>query len=392
MKIQCHTILFVVCLLLMFSLYGTAQNFAPNQLLIGWKKHRTTQQKNNLKNQLEAHTLKSFENINTELLEITSNNSDIIQLIATYRQHPDIAFIEPNYKLSIDATIPNDPQFSDLWGMHNTGQSGGTADADIDAPEAWDINTDAENIVVAIIDTGIDYGHEDLVNNIWYNLGEDADGDGRVLEFINGQWVFDPGDENGIDDDGNGYIDDFVGWDFINNDNDPFDGNNHGTHCAGTVGADGNNNIGVAGVCWNVQLAALKFLSDGGWGYTSDAVEALNYAVAMNMPISNNSWGGGNFSNTLYAALQNANNNGHLFVAAAGNNYGNDNDNNPVYPASYDNENIIAVASLDRYDNLSPFSNYGATTVDLGAPGSSILSCIPGNQYASMALPWRHLM
>ncbi len=192
-----------------------------------------------------------------------------------------------------------------------------------------------------------------------------------------------PGDDDGIDNDGNGYIDDFVGWDFRNNDNNPYDGHYHGTHVAGTVGAKGNNGIGVAGVCWEVQLAALKFLSDGGNGNTMDAIEAVNYAINNGMPISNNSWGGGAFSQALYDAIQNGIDS-HLFVAAAGNWYS-DNDAIPFYPASYENDNVIAVAATDRFDNKASFSHHGLTSVDLGAPGVDIWSCFPGNNYNSIS-------
>ncbi len=212
------------------------------------------------------------------------------------------------------------------------------------------------------------------------------------MEWNGTNWIFDPGDQNGLDDDNNGYVDDFVGWDFRNNDNNPYGTSGHGTHVSGIIGADGNNNIGLTGVTWDVQLAGLKFLSDYGYGTTADAVEALNYAVMMEMPMSNNSWGGGPYSNALVQALDNAETNGHLFVAAAGNNYGNNNDINPLYPASYDHDNIISVAASNKNDLLSVFSNFGQTSVDLVAPGSAILSCFPQNSYetnsgTSMAAP-----
>jgi len=224
-------------------------------------------------------------------------------------------------------------------------------------------------------------------------LGEDADGDGHVLEWDGTKWVFDPGDIDGIDDDGNNFADDFIGWDFRNNDNNPFDGHSHGTHVAGIIGAQGNNDTGIAGVTWNVKLAALKFFSDDGTGTSADATQALEYAVQMGIPISNNSWGGGGYSQTLYNAIKNARNNGHIFVAAAGNFYENNNDIYPFYPASYDLPNIVSVTSTDRNDNLSSFSNIGAMSVDLAAPGSAIRSCIPFDGYGtksgtSMAAPY----
>ncbi len=391
---NCTSILLAVLCFSFSCLYGQTVDYVPGQVLIKMKQGKSAAQKNALKSQMEASVLKTFPQLGVELWKVDAaqKKADIQTLVSQYQNHPDVEFIEPDYIVSIGVTTPNDPSFGNLWGQNNTGQNGGTPDADIDAPEAWDIATESPDVVVAIIDTGIDWAHEDLIDNIWQNLGEDADGDGKVLEWSGSSWIFDPGDENNIDDDGNGFTDDFVGWDFRNNDNNPYDGNSHGTHVAGTVGASGNNNIGVVGVTWKVQLAGLKFLSDAGSGATSDGASALNYAVAMGMPISNNSWGGGSYSATMYQALQNADANGHLFFAAAGNNYGNNNDTNPHYPSTYDNDNLVAVASTTRTDGLSIFSNIGINTVDLGAPGSSIYSCVPMNNYGtksgtSMATP-----
>jgi hypothetical protein len=218
-----------------------------------------------------------------------------------------------------------------------------------------------------VIDTGIDYLHPDLAENMWTNPGEIAG--------------------NGIDDDGNGFVDDVYGWDFANDDNDPTDGHYHGTHCAGTVAGVGDNGIGVAGVMWHAQLVALKFLSDGGSGTTTDAIDAVNYANAMGIHITSNSWGGGGYSQGLYDVIAE----GGLFIAAAGNS-GVDNDLSPHYPSSYACDNIIAVAATDHSDLLASFSCYGLTSVDLGAPGVDVYSCSPGNSYqylsgTSMATP-----
>ncbi|MCB0271271.1 MAG: S8 family serine peptidase, partial [Calditrichaeota bacterium] len=211
---------------------------------------------------------------------------------------------------------------------------------------------------------------------IWKNPGESGNGK----------------ETNGVDDDGNGFVDDWRGWDFANNDNDPFDDNAHGTHCAGIIGAVGNNNRGVSGINWNVSLVGLKFLTGSGSGSTSDAIDAILYAVQMNIPILSNSWGGGGFSQALADAVEAANQAGILFVAAAGNE-NNNNDSNPNYPSNYTSENVLAVASSDRRDIRSSFSNYGKTTVDLAAPGSDILSTTPNNNYqsfsgTSMATPY----
>ena len=296
---------------------------------------------------------------------------DVLDAVRRLAGRPGIAYAEPNYVLSIDS-IPDDPRFGELWGLHNTGQSGGTADADIDAPEAWDVTTGSRSVVVAVIDTGVDYNHPDLAANIWVNAAE-----------LNGS--------PNRDDDRNGYVDDVHGYDFVNNDASPLDDQGHGTHLAGTIGAAGNNGVGVAGINWQVQIMPLKFLDGSGSGTTSDAIKAIEYAVANGATISNNSWGGDPYSQALYDAIRNARNAGHIFVTAAGNN-GSNNDQSPFYPAGYELDNVISVAATDRNDRLASFSNYGAATVDLAAPGVDILSTKPNNAYAtssgtSMATP-----
>jgi subtilisin family serine protease len=198
-----------------------------------------------------------------------------------------------------------------------------------------------------------------------------------------------PGD--GIDNDGNGYIDDVHGWNAALDSGNPMDGNAHGTHCAGTIGAEHNNGIGVAGVMADVRLMAVKFLTDEGGGSLADAVEAIDYATKMNVDIMSNSWGGGGFSQTLYDSISAANDKGILFVAAAGND-GTNNDSRPQYPANYQVPNVISVASHTAQDNLSSFSCYGKRTVHIAAPGSNILSSTPKNKYevfsgTSMATP-----
>jgi len=294
-----------------------------------------------------------------------------LQALSVLHNHPLIDYAEPNYLQYVDLeqTTPNDQKFSQLWGLNNTGQTGGIDDADIDAPEAWDISTGSSEVIVGVIDTGIDYNHEDLAANIWSNPGEI------------------PG--NGIDDDANGYVDDVHGINSITGTGDPMDDHYHGTHCSGTIGAVGNNTIGVVGVNWMVKLIGLKFLDSGGSGWTDDAIECINYAVALknrgvNIRVLNNSWGGGGYSQALIDAIDVANNAGILFVAAAGNSSLN-NDIIPHYPSSYMNDNILSVASIDHNDELSYFSNYGPESVDLGAPGSSILSTFPDNSYSTLS-------
>lgn len=291
--------------------------------------------------------------------------------LARFNQTPGILYAQPNYQHKALRT-PNDPQFSQLWGLHNTGQTGGTPGVDIDAPEAWERGVGGGSVVVAVIDTGVDYNHEDLAANMWTNPGEV------------------PG--NGIDDDGNGYVDDVHGYDVVNGDGDPMDDNDHGTHCAGTIGGVGNNGLGVAGVCWNVKIMALKFLSASGSGNTAHAIGCIEYAVQMGAKVLNNSWGGGPYEQALKDAIDAAGAADVLFVAAAGNDYGNDNDMNPSYPASYESDNIISVMSVDAFGAMSSFSNFGEQSVDLAAPGSAILSCKRGGGYVlfsgtSMATP-----
>ncbi len=297
--------------------------------------------------------------------------ADVLEVVAQLSGLPGIAYAEPNYVVSADA-LPDDPKFDQLWGMDNTGQTGGVADADIDAPQAWDINTGSGNMVVGVIDTGVNYKHEDLAANIWTNPGEI------------------PG--NGLDDDGNGFIDDVHGWDFVNNDNDPIDDYKHGSHVAGTIGAVGNNGIGVTGVNWNVQIMALKFLNNRGAGSWADAVEAVNYATMMrnlyvstggsagaNVVVTNNSYGGGGFSQALMDAIQASGDANMLFVTSAGNN------SSPTFPGTYDLDNIISVAATDDTDALASFSSRG-DGVDLAAPGVDILSTLKQNtRYGTMS-------
>ncbi|MCC5843614.1 MAG: S8 family serine peptidase [Verrucomicrobia bacterium] len=249
---------------------------------------------------------------------------------------------------------PNDPRYLDgsLWGLHNTGQDGGTAGADIDAPGGWAVTTDASTVVVGIVDTGIRLTHEDLVANLWVNPLETADG---------------------TDTDGNGFIDDIHGINAIQLSGDPDDDQGHGTHVAGTVGAVGDNGVGVVGVAWNVQLMGLKFLAASGGGAVSDAILCIDYGVENGAHILNNSWGGSYFSQALLDAIEASRDAGVIFVAAAGNSATN-NDVEPVYPAALPVENIVTVASTTRTDTMSGFSCFGQGTVDLGAPGQDILS------------------
>jgi subtilisin family serine protease len=262
-----------------------------------------------------------------------------------------LAYVEPDYVSRVNAA-PNDTRWSELWGM-----------VKINATGAWDVITGSTNVIVAVIDTGVSLAHPDLSSNIWKNVTE-----------LNGV--------AGVDDDGNGYVDDVNGWDFAGDDNNPDDSDKHGTHCAGTIGAVGNNTMGVAGVCWKLRLMALRGGSGSGL-LQSDTAEAVHYAADNGAKIISASYGGGAYSDTERAALNYANGKGVLFVAAAGNE-STDNDTVPHYPSGYDLPNIVSVAATDRNDALASFSNYGKTSVDLAAPGVEILSTVPGGTYEEM--------
>jgi subtilisin family serine protease len=281
-------------------------------------------------------------------------------VVAEYNQDPDVEYAELNYIVSINL-VPNDPLFPLQWPLNNTGQmypeSGrynhppGTPDADIDAPEAWDVSTGLTEVVIAVVDTGVYYNHRDLQNNRWINQAE-----------YNGT--------TGIDDDDNGYVDDIYGYDFFNDDSDPLDDNNHGTHCAGTIAADANNNLDITGVCWKGRIMALKFIDRYGYGSVGDAVTAFYYAVENGADVISNSWGGGENSSVLQDAVNYAHSRGVIVVAAAGNS----NSSVPIYPAACDN--VISVAATNSNDQKAPFSSYG-DWVDIAAPGVDILSLRP---------------
>lgn len=278
----------------------------------------------------------------------------------------DILYVEPNYTIHIDA-VPNDPMLLKLWGLNSA------SDIDIDAPEAWDVSKGSKKVVVGIIDTGIDCKHPDLAPNCAVNpgeMGKDASGADKS--------------KNKKDDDGNGLVDDWRGWDFVGKDNDATDDQGHGTHVAGTIGAVGNNATGVVGVNWEVSMLPLKFLDASGSGTLEDAVKAIEYSTKMGVTMTNNSWGGGGYSKTMFAAIKAAQDKGILFVAAAGNE-ANDNDAAASYPASYALANVISVAAIDSKNNLAGFSNYGAKSVHLAAPGAAIYSTYLNKSYATLS-------
>ena len=266
-----------------------------------------------------------------------------------------IVAAEPNYFVYAHNTLVNDPQFDDQVALHNEGQTGGMDDVDIDLPEAWDVQQGRE-IVVAVIDTGVDYNHEDLSANIWTNVNEIP--------------------ENGIDDDQNGYVDDVKGWNFLTNVNVPGDDNGHGTHVAGIIGAETNNDIGVAGINGNAKLMPVKVLNSQGVGTISNVVQALQYAIDNGAALSNFSWGLSSFSRVLYEAIESAGAKNHLVITSAGND-SLDLDVSPVYPAAYDLNNIVSVAASNERAQLASFSNYSTSgKVHVAAPGLGVLSTL----------------
>jgi subtilisin family serine protease len=342
--------------------------FVRHELIVRLRSEATGAEFANLFAQLRAIGIQGFQTEGLYVLRL-SEGMDVPSAKAIAAQLEGVAYAEPNFIVSIGTTLPNDPSFGDLWGLHNTGQSGGTVDADIDAPEAWDITTGSADVVVAVLDTGLDYTHPDLVANMFRNE-TDCNTDG-------------------IDNDVNGYVDDCHGIDTLNNDTNPMDDHNHGTHTAGTIGASGNNGAGVTGVNWQVKLLPCKFLGSDGSGPTSNAITCLEYIGAMkdrgvNIVATNNSWSGGAYSQTLYDAIQQQRQRGILFIAAAGN-ATNNNDINPAYPSSYDLPNVIGVANTTRNDGQAGNSSYGRRSIHLGAPGTSIFSTIRNGLYQFMS-------
>ena len=334
---------------------SAAPPYRPDRILVKPKPGVATATATAMRPRIGARLHRRYPEFGLEVLQLDKTVS-VEEAIRELKMSGAVEYAEPDYELHILAT-PNDPRYADgsMWGLHNTGQSSGTNDADIDAPEAWDIRNNAGNIIVAVIDTGVRYTHEDLAANMWRNPGETA-GDG-------------------IDNDGNGLVDDVFGINAVAGNGNPNDDQGHGTHCAGTIGAVGNNGKGVVGVAWRVQLMACKFLTSTGSGATSDAIECINYARAKGAHIMSNSWGGGGFSQGLNDAITAARNAGIIFVAAAGNE-SKDNDASANFPSNFPQDNIVAVASSTRTEALSSFSNFGRTTVDIAAPGSAILSTV----------------
>lgn len=347
---------------------ATQAEAVPGEYLV---KISTKVNKDNLKTlekKLSAKILSSIPQlkiVRIQMPEVQTEESVIQEL----SKNPIVQMVEPNYIYRANKT-PNDPAFGKLWGLKNFGQSDergmGLAGIDIDAERAWDITTGSEDVLVAVIDTGVDPLHPDLKENIWTNELE-AQG------------------EAGVDDDKNGYVDDIHGFNFVDasepNGNST-DDHGHGSHCAGTIGGRGDDGMGIVGVSWKVKILAAKFLGADGGGTLEGAILAIDYATKMGAKVLSNSWGGGGESELLKEAIERSNQAGALFVAAAGNNASN-NDSSPHYPSNYDVENVLAVAAIDNQGELASFSNYGKKTVHVAAPGVNIFSAVTGGEYAS---------
>ncbi|MDA8083945.1 MAG: S8 family serine peptidase [Nitrospiraceae bacterium] len=329
-----------------------------------------------------ATLLKSYDIVpNLQHVKLPAGMT-VQQAVELYMADPNVEYAEPNYVRCAASTDAADPYFTpQQWALHNTGTfANGTLGADIKAREAWDLTRGDRKVVVAVLDSGIDYNHPDLVSNIWTNSGEMGIADARV---------------NGVDDDNNGYVDDWRGWNFVDNNNDPFDDLGHGTHVSGIIGAVGNNNIGVAGVMWNVRIMPLKvfnanstidFQCSSGTGFVSDEVAAIQYASKMGANVINASYRTGlPYCSAEYDAIREAGDKGVLFVAAAGNDTRNI-DLDMTSPAIYDLHNVITVAATDQNDRLATFSNYGPLSVHIAAPGVNILSTIPTNQPSNFGI------
>ena len=348
----------------------------PNQVLVQFRFGVSEEAKESLRGRVEAdiddvvvsQDRRSDFKGDLELWNLPPGLA-IAQAVRDLERDPTIEFVEPNWIYQHQATS-DDPYYTNgsLWGMYGNDTSPSNLYGS-QAGEAWASRTDCSSVYVGIIDEGIQFSHTDLKDNIWTNPHDTVDG---------------------VDNDNNGYVDDTHGWDFAGNDNTIYDGGNgdkHGTHVAGTIGAKGGNKIGVAGVCWNIKLISVKFLGKNG-GTTANAIKAVNYVTdlktrhGLNIVATNNSWGGGGYSIGLYDAIGRAGDANILFVAAAGNS-GVNMESSPQYPASYDKANIISVAAIDKSGNLASWSNYGKTSVDLGAPGVSIWSTVPGKNGSS---------
>jgi subtilisin family serine protease len=324
-----------------------------------------------------------IESLNDHLVAIDDlDDADPAAVAAEYRGLPGVEYAEPNYAIHlieaneartvqqdpitrIDSGLPNDPQFADQWSLVNTGQDGGTAEADISALKAWTVTHGDNDVVIAVLDSGVDYNHVDLRSNMWTRPD-------TVDEYYDEEL---------------GTVDDLHGFNAVDNLANPMDDNGHGTHCAGIIGAEGDNQVGIAGVNWHVQIMPLKFIDSSGSGTTKDAIEAINYVIerkraGVNVRVISASWGSRQRSAALEEVIRQAGEEGITIIAAAGNN-GVDTDQDPHYPSSYELPNVISVAATDRNDQLAGFSNFGKESVDVAAPGVDVVSTWMGDEFRS---------
>ena len=341
----------------------------PGDMLVTFSEGVTIAEQKQLVDEIGGYIVKRFRSSPSVLIRVPQRDAEFISSASNLEANPRVSQVGTNRLFSINVT-PDDPKMDSQYHHELIGSE-----------KAWSITTGSKDVKVAVIDTGIVLDHEDLVGNIWKNPGEsgvDANGRDRAT--------------NGIDDDNNGYVDDVNGWDFVEDDNDPTDTHGHGTHCAGSIGAVSDNGIGIAGINWDVSLIGLRFIGNNGQGTEADAVEAIEYATMMGFDLTSNSWGGepdnSGGTDVMYKAIQEAQEAGVVFVAASGNN-GRNIDSRVILPAGYDLDIIISVASSDRRDRMSSFSNYGSDRVDLMAPGSAVYSTIKpnwwGSKYGSMS-------
>ena len=373
------------------------------EVIVRFRPGTSLQTINRITEGLNDRLLDRFEFIDGQAVIADEDGLSPETVASEYRSMPEVEYAEPSYVIDLDPVAsadeqyddegeddddppvvrrgsggegqqPNDPLFKEQWSLLNTGQRAGKSGADVCATRAWAKTQGSRKVVVAVIDTGVDYNHQDLQNNIWTRPAS-------LAPYVDAEL---------------GAFDDRHGFDAADNDGDPMDDNGHGTHCAGIIGAEGDNSDGIAGVNWMVEIMPLKFLSRNGSGTTKDAIECINYVVArkkagVNVRIISASWGSTAQSRALGDAIKRAGEEGILFVAAAGNS-STDNDRQPHYPSNYQHPNVVSVAALTRLDVLARFSNYGAKTVHIAAPGAEIMSTWPQNEYeehsgTSMATP-----
>ncbi|MCB0391872.1 MAG: S8 family serine peptidase [Bdellovibrionales bacterium] len=335
-----------------------------------------------LKENFTARSLVSAFSQKNNKARLVSNESNILLVsrpivelksfaMESLLSHQEVEYVEPNRVIHLLAA-PNDPELEKLWGLINESKNGDRG-VDILAREAWELTTGSKDVIVAVIDTGVDYSHPDLQENMWVNKAEQQG-------------------SPGVDDDNNGFVDDIYGYNFADKSSDPMDDQGHGTHCSGTIGAKGNDGVGVVGVNWDVSIMALKFLDSEGAGTLEGAIGAIDYAIANGARVLSNSWGGYFESTALEEAVKRTNQANAIFIAAAGNERNNNDKRKKLNPASIQIDNVVSVAAVAKSGSMAWFSNFGEKFVHLGAPGVDIYSTKPNDSYGlssgtSMATP-----